>query len=66
MMTSWIIPCNLKNYDVIGAFKRFRKLNWKQSAKSIEVGDTVFIYIGKPVSGIKYKCKVNKVNLKNI
>lgn len=65
MMTSWIIPCNLKNYDVIGAFKRFRKLNWKQSAKSIEVGDTVFIYIGKPVSGIKYKCKVNKVNLKN-
>lgn len=62
-MTSWIIPCNLKNYDVLGAFRKLKKINWKQSAKSIEAGDTVFIYVGKPISAIKYKCRVNKVNL---
>ncbi|WP_295916971.1 UvrD-helicase domain-containing protein [Anaerovibrio lipolyticus] len=63
-MTSWIIPCNLKNYNVTAAFKKLRIINWKQSAKSIEKDDIVYIYVGKPVSAIKYKCVVNKVNIK--
>ena len=63
-MTSWIIPCNLKNYNVTAAFKKLRKINWKQSATSIEKDDIVYIYVGKPVSAIKYKCVVNKVNIK--
>ncbi len=62
-MEQWIIPCNVKYYDVVGAFKNLKRLDWKQSAKSIEVGDEVFIYVGKPISAIKYRCKVNKVNL---
>ena len=62
-MTSWVIPCNLTNYDVIGAFSKLKKINWKQSVKSIDIGHTVYVYVGKPVSAIKYKCKVNKVNL---
>ena len=62
-MEQWIIPCNIKYYDVVGAFKELKCLDWKQSCKSINVGDEVYIYIGKPVSAIKYKCKENKVNL---
>ena len=62
-MTTWIIPCNIANYDVIGAFSKLKKINWKQSVKSIDIGHTVYVYVGKPVSAIKYKCKVNKVNL---
>ncbi len=62
-MEQWIIPCNVKYYDVEGAFKKLKKLDWKQSARTIEVGDEVFIYVGKPISAIKYRCKVNKVNL---
>ena len=65
-MERWIIPCNPKYYDVIGAFKKMKRIDWKQSAKAIEVGDEVYIYVGVPVKAIKYRCKVNKVNLKHI
>ena len=65
-MTEWIIPCNLKYYNVEGAFKKLKMIDWKQSAKNIFVGDIVYIYVGKPVSSIKYKCRVNKTNLASI
>lgn len=61
-MEQWIIPCNLNNYNVIGAFKKLKRLEWKQSNK-IEIGDEAFIYITAPIKAIRYKCKVNKVNL---
>ncbi len=64
-MEQWIIPCNLKYYDVIAAFKELKVLNWKQSSKSIKIGDEVYIYVGKPIQSILYKCIVNKVNLKS-
>jgi len=64
-MEQWIIPCNVNYYDVRGAFKKLKRLDWKQSTR-VEVGDEVFIYIGAPVKAIKYKCKVNKVNLDHI
>lgn len=48
-MEQWIIPCNVKYYDVQGAFKKLKCLDWKQSNKSIRVGDEVFIYIGSPI-----------------
>lgn len=40
-----------------------KSYKWKQSAKSIEIGDEIFIYVGSPISAIKYKCTVNKINL---
>ena len=61
-MSTWIIPCNVKYYDVISAFNCLKKLNWKQSTR-IEIGDIVYIYVGRPYSAILYKCGVNKVNL---
>ena len=63
-MEQWIIPCNLKYYDVFGAFNNLKSVDWKQTCRSISVGDEVFIYVGKPVSAILYKCKVNCVNYK--
>lgn len=62
-MTSWIVPCNPKYYDVDGAFKSLKTLDWKQSSKNIQEGDFVFIYVSRPVQAIKYLCKVNKTNL---
>lgn len=59
----WIIPCNLKYYDIKGAFANLKTIDWKQSNKKIDVGDIIYIYVGVPISGIKYKCKVNKVNI---
>lgn len=59
----WLIPCNPAYYDVEGAFAKLKTLNWKQTSPKIEVGDIVFIYVSKPVAAVRYKCKVNKVNL---
>jgi|SRR5690625_2415857 len=64
-MTEWIIPCNIKHYDVIGAFNHMSTLNWKQST-NIKVGDTVYIYVSKPLGAIKYKTKVNAVDLTSV
>lgn len=61
-MTTWIIPCNVKYYDVIGAFEYLHQIDWKQSSK-VEIGDEVFIYVGVPYKAIMFKCRVNKVNL---
>ena len=57
-MEQWIIACNLKYYDVFNAFKKLKRLDWKQSVKSIAVGDEVFIYVGIPIKAVKYKCRV--------
>lgn len=43
-MKKWIIPSNLKQYDVIGAFNQFNEIDWTQKSASINVGDLVFIY----------------------
>lgn len=58
----WIVPCNPSQYDVFGAFKQLKRVEWKQIT-NINVGDIVFIYISKPIQAIKYKCIATKVNL---
>ena len=65
-MEQWITPCNINFYDVIGAFENLRCIDWKQSNRSISAGDEVFIYVGKPISSILYKCKVNAANFNGI
>ena len=62
----WLISCNRKYYDIESAFEDLSVLDWKQAAKDIQIGDIVYIYVGKPVSAIKYKCIVNKIGLKSI
>ena len=61
-MTIWVIPCNLAFYRVQEAFDNLSCIDWKQSRR-IEVGDTVYVYVGRPVKAILYKCRVNKTNL---
>ena len=62
-MENWLVPCNLKFYDIFGAFSTSNKINWKQSIKDIKIGDYVYIYVGCPVKEIKFKCRVNKTNI---
>ena len=56
--SDWIIPCNPKYYDVFGAFDKMETVDWRQTAKSIEPGDSVYIYVADPVQAIVFKCKV--------
>lgn len=64
-MKTWIIPCNINNYNVFGAFDKLKKLNRKKST-NIEIGDIVYIYTSKPYSKITHKCEVIEVNLVTI
>ena len=58
----WIIPANPKYYDVIHAFDDSDEISWKQG-NGIRVGDTVFMYVGAPISAIIYKCKVIETDI---
>ena len=61
----WIIPCNIRKYNVIGAFRNLKKVDWKQSFNA-KVNDTVFIYASAPISAVVYQCRVNKVDLDKV
>lgn len=58
----WIIPANPKYYDIVHAFDDTNEIDWKQGA-GIKSGDTVYMYVGAPVSAILYKCKVTKTDI---
>ena len=65
-MAEWAVSCNLKYYDVYGAFETLKILNWKQTSQKMEIGDIVYIYISAPEMEIRFKCRVNKTNLPTI
>lgn len=58
----WIIPANPKYYDIVHAFDGQKEINWKQGA-GIKKGDTVYLYVGAPVSAILYKCRVTETDI---
>lgn len=58
----WVIPANPKYYDIVHAFDEADEINWKQGS-GIKTGDTVFMYVGSPVSAIMYKCKVTETDI---
>ncbi len=58
----WIIPSNPRYYDIVHAFDTADEIGWKQGA-GIKKGDTVFLYVGAPVSAILYKCVVTQTDI---
>lgn len=58
----WIIPANPKYYDIEHAFDDAKIIDWKQGAGIIK-GDTVYMYVGFPVSAILYKCNVIETDI---
>lgn len=61
-MTEWVITCNTKAYNVVGAFNKLNMVDWKQST-NVEVGDIIYIYVGAPIRAISYKCEAVLVEL---
>ncbi len=59
---TWIVPGNPRYYDVDAAFAQSDEILWKQSS-DIRVGDTVYLYIGAPVSAVRYRCVATAVDL---
>lgn len=58
----WIIPANPKYYDIVHAFDSNVTIEWKQG-NGIRTGDTVFMYVGAPVSAVLYKCTVTETDI---
>jgi len=60
----WIIPGNICDYDHVAAFKSQKVITWGLKLKNIKLGDVAYIYSSAPYSGVRYKCIVEKVNIK--
>ena len=58
----WIVPANLKYYDVQKAFREQDIILWKQS-NNIAVGDIVYLYVALPISAILYRCQALEVDI---
>lgn len=58
----WLIPANPAYYDVEQAFRENKVISWKQG-RGIKTGDTVYMYVGAPVSAILYQCLVKKTEI---
>ena len=63
-MAEWIIPCNPHYYDISAAFDKLETIDWRQSATSINAGDTVYIYVGSPVQAVAFRCIVEKTGIR--
>lgn len=57
MIEKWIIPCNVKRFDIIEHFKNNETVVWKNSF-TIHKGDIAYIYLGAPFGEIRYRCSV--------
>ncbi len=60
--TNWIVPGNPRYYDVDAAFAKSEEILWKQSS-DVRIGDIVYLYVGAPVSAVRYRCEAVAVNL---
>ncbi len=59
-MSTWIIPANVKAFDLCAAYAELPALYWKQTGQltNIAVGDDVYIHAGAPLSRIVVKTRV--------
>ncbi len=57
MKDSWIIPCNMKVFDVVDHFATSDIICWKRGAGE-KIGDDVYIYVGIPNKAVMYRCIV--------
>lgn len=65
IVTEWITSGNLKYYNFVDAFHDLRKVDWRQYA-NYEEGDIVYIYSSGNEQMIRFKCKVNKADIKEL
>ena len=58
----WVIPCNPKLYDIVGAFEKLDTIEWSQK-NNTSGGDTIYIYVGGEYKAVMYKCEVLETEL---
>lgn len=58
----FIYPCNPYYFDIKEFFASHNKIVWR-AISNIKSGDIVYIYVGKTIHEICYKCKVSLDNV---
>ena len=58
----WLVPANPNYYDVVNMFNDSNITNWKQY-KNMQVGDTIYLYVGSPYKEIMFKCEILEINI---
>ncbi|MCQ2148364.1 MAG: GIY-YIG nuclease family protein [Bacteroidales bacterium] len=53
----WMIPSNIKFFDVEGCFNEFGEVYWSQHY-NYQTGDTIYIYSSNPDGYVKFKTEV--------
>lgn len=61
---NWLISANSSMYDHASSFEHFGFIDWRMGKTKYQKGDTIFIYCTRPLKTIRYKCQVEKINLK--
>lgn len=59
---AWLVPANPKYEDLSKTLAVTHESYWKQSGKFI-VGDTLYIYEGKPIGAVTYACEVTATDI---
>lgn len=59
---AWLVPANPKYENLAETLAVTHESYWKQSGKFI-VGDTIYIYEGKPIGAVTYACEVTAINI---
>ncbi|MBQ9906430.1 MAG: MmcQ/YjbR family DNA-binding protein [Oscillospiraceae bacterium] len=59
---AWLVPANPKYENLAETLAVTGESLWKQSGKFI-VGDTLYIYEGKPIGAVTYACEVTEINI---
>lgn len=59
---AWLVPANPKYENLSQTLAVTGESLWKQSGKFI-VGDTVYIYEGKPIGAVTYACEVTETDI---
>lgn len=54
----WMIPANLKYFDLDGCFSKLGYVYWRQHY-NFQTGDIIYIYVASPESAVRYKCVVD-------
>lgn len=56
-MAEWIVPCNVKYFDVFQHFENNDEIAFKRVG-SLQENDIAYIYLTAPYSEIRFRCKV--------
>lgn len=56
-MQKWIVPTNVKNYDIVEHVKKDKILYFKKN-RALQKGDIAYIYLAKPYAQILFKAIV--------